>query len=99
MIYKIVYSVASLEDIGNIFSYILHVSKDFNVTSSFIKNIEKQIDDLSYFPKRSKIDSDTNHHSAGIRKLPIKKYVVLYTVDDEEHVVNIVRIHSCRQSI
>ena len=50
------------------------------------------IADLSSFPSRYPPVLWEPWNGKGLHKLPVDRYVVYYLVNDEEHMVNIVRI-------
>lgn len=67
--------------------------------SAFLKEIGKAVTELSYMPRRNPLIRDAYVRRREYRKCIVKKYIILYTISEEElREVYIYRIFHSRQS-
>ena len=63
-----------------------------NISKRYNKLIQEEIKKLEYSPKRFPIVNIETINYKGIIKIPVKKYMIFYIVDDENKTVIIDRI-------
>lgn len=90
--YQVQYSPSALSDLRNTYSYIAFHFKEVRTAKNQVQRIRNAIADLSSFPSRYPPVLWEPWNGKGLHKLPVDRYVVYYLVNDEEHMVNIVRI-------
>ena len=90
--YQVQYSPSALSDLRNTYSYIAFHLKEVRTAKHQVRRIRNAIADLSSFPSRYPPVLWEPWNGKGLHKLPVDRYVVYYLVNDEEHMVNIVRI-------
>ncbi len=91
MSHKIIYTEESEQDLVNVYSYI---ARDLLAPDSAINQVNriiKAIKELDTLPFRHKLYKDEPWHSKGLRVLPVDKYLVFYSVI-EDNTVAIIRI-------
>ena len=87
--YKIEFSEQASIDITYLKFYLKFVIKNPNYAESISTEIMNAIYSLDFSPERfSKIDIGP----ANIRRMPIKKYNIYYSVDKEKLIVTVIRI-------
>ena len=98
--YRIKYSTLSFYDLQDIHfeEYIANVSKYPEVALEQIYRITEEIRELEFFPKIHAVRK-TDSKNREIRAFPVNNYSVLYSVDEREQVVNILRVLYGRRNI
>ncbi len=74
---------------------IRHIATQFNAPISalnLMELLEEQMASLSNLPQRYPPVFDERLSQMGYRKLPVKKYVVFFSIDEKNKVVDIERI-------
>ncbi len=79
-------------ELENIYYYISDVLLEPVIAKNMIKLITKEIRSLETMPGRYRIYEDEPWHSEDLRVLPVKKYLVFYFINEDERIVEIVRI-------
>jgi len=90
--YRVDLSDSAEQDIRDIIRYI---SKELSVpktAEAMLSTIEKSLDTLSTSPEIHPFVQDETLALSGFRKLIIKNYIAFYTVDDNNHIVNVIRV-------
>lgn len=90
MIYSITYSNLAKNDLVGIKKYIKYVLLNEYSANRIIKDIQNHINDLRLFPKKYVICMQLEDKE--IRRITIGKYNVYYFIDDNELIINILRI-------
>lgn len=90
--YRVQYSPSALADLRSTYSYIAFHLKEVRTAKNQVRRIRNAIADLSSFPSRYPPVLWEPWSGKELHKLPVDRYVVYYLVNDEEHMVNIVRI-------
>lgn len=81
--YKIIWSKTFKEELKKICNYILYTLQEPLTVKELYFRIITSLQSLEYFPKRyHKISNYFNSNNKDIRKLVIKKYIIVYEVDD-----------------
>lgn len=81
--YKVITTREFEEELDRIYCYLFYFLKEIKIAKNFYKQIINKILSLQYFPKMyHKISKCFNSDNKDIRKLVIKKYIIVYEVDD-----------------
>ena len=89
---KIAYTHAARQDLKEIFEYISQVLLAPGTAQALTEKIMAEIRTLIDFPESNPLYKDEPWCSKGIRFLPVKNYLVFYTVNKETDTVTIARI-------
>ena len=89
---KIVYTYSARKDLRDIYEYIAHTLLAPETARSLIEKIMSEVRFLEESPERNPLCRDEPWHSHGVRFLPVKNYLVFYTVRMDIETVSIVRI-------
>ena len=92
MIYDVVYSAESRQDLRNIYEYIAYELLVPEIAASQVDRIMKAARSLEQMPMRYPCYEEEPWHSQGLRFLPLDNYVIFYLPDETTSVVNIIRI-------
>lgn len=77
--YKVVWLNSFKHELSRIYYYLSEILKEPSTANNFHKKIFKMLSTLSYFPERyPKMSFDKD-----IRRMPIDKYIILYTVNHD----------------
>lgn len=90
--YSVIYSPKALEDLRGIFMYIKFKLKNPTAAENQVKRIRNEVRLLDFMPARFVLADWEPWKSMGVHKISIDKYVIFYTVDENEKTVTIVRI-------
>ena len=90
-LYRVTYSPKAYADIASIKKYIKYDLKNEVAAKSIINLIENKINSLDYSPKRFQ-EINMVYKNNSVRRMPIKKYNVFYSVDDINKSVTVLRI-------
>jgi len=81
--YKIIWSKSFKKDLKGICNYVLYTLKEPLTVKELYFTIITSLQSLQYFPKRYyKISTYFNSNNKDIRKLVIRKYIIIYEVND-----------------
>ena len=89
---KIVYTYAARSDLLDIYDYIAHTLLVPQTARDLIDRIMAEVRTLEEFPERNPLYKDEPWCSQGVRFLPVKNYLIFYTVKPETETVSIARI-------
>ena len=89
---KIVYTHTARQDLREIYEYIAYTLLVPETARSLTDKIMSEVRSLEEFPERNPLYKDEPWHSQGVRFLPVKNYLVFYTVNTETETVSIARI-------
>ena len=93
MEYKIVYEKEASKDLENIYLYIKNNLMEENIAKKAVGNIISKIKELKYFPFANKTINLRNKN----RKLIVKNYIIIYNVNLESKIINILHIYNQKQ--
>ena len=97
--YRVVFSDGAISDLFAVYEYIAKIQLEPDNAKELIRKIKEAVDSLSIFPKRHPVVTFSPLKEEEMRYFAIKNYNIYYLVDDENHLVNIVRIFSCRHRV
>ncbi|MBN1468550.1 MAG: type II toxin-antitoxin system RelE/ParE family toxin [Fusobacteriaceae bacterium] len=89
--YKLIVSELAHQDLGTIVSYIVEELSNPIAASNFLDEVDKCYNYLKTNPLMYEKCQDKRLWKEGYRKVFIKKYVLLYKIDEDSKVVSIMR--------
>ena len=92
MIYSVKISEKAESDLKEIFEYVAFELLSVQTAFNLLERLEKSILNLNQMPNRHIAYKKEPWKSRGLRVMPVGNYIVLYIVDEESAVVNIVRV-------
>ncbi len=92
MIYSVKISEKAESDLKEIFEYVAFELLSVQTAFDLLERLEKSILNLNQMPNRHIAYEKEPWKSRGLRVMPVGNYIVLYIVDEESAVVNIVRV-------
>ena len=92
MEYKVIMTKPARTDIARIGRYIAMELHSPQSASALVEYIQAAVHGLKNMPKRHALVADERLAFSGIRAIPIKNYLVFYTVDDDAQTVVIQRV-------
>ena len=93
MEYKIVYDKEASKELENIYLYIRNTLLEENIAQKTVGNIISKIKEMEYFPFANRTINLRNKN----RKLIDKNYIIIYNVDLESKIINILHIYNQKQ--
>ena len=96
--FKITYSEQFDKDIQDIHAYIVGNLRNPEAASSQIFRLFSSAESLALFPKRNRVRMKDTHGN-DIRLMPVDNYVIAYSINEAEHVVNVSRVFYGRRDI
>ena len=89
---KVVYTFTARQDLHDIYEYIAFTLSAPDAARNTSERIVEAVSSLESMPKRNPLYKDEPWHSKGVRFVPVRNYLVFYTVDEETDTVSISRI-------
>lgn len=89
---NIVYTLQAQQDLKNIYEYIAYTLLVPNTARSIYQKITQSARSLETMPERNPLYKEEPWHSQGVRFVPVKNYLLFYTVNSETQTVSIARI-------
>lgn len=80
---KIVYTLQAQQDLKNVYEYIAYSLLVPDTAQNIYEQIRKSARSLESMPERNPLYKEEPWHSQGVRFIPIKNYLLFYTVDHE----------------
>lgn len=96
--YIIKFTATALEDLDLIYKYISEELLSPRTAVLLDKEIMSQISKLALFPKRCSYVEEPCLRKKSLRKLIFKNFIILYKVDNNNKLVIIYTIKSCREN-
>ena len=96
--YEVKITRPAQRQLQEIFRYIAEHLQEKQTAVRMLDTLEKEILSLSTLPNRGALTEEEPWHSAGIRKMPVKNYLVYFWVNDEQKKVQITAIVYGRQN-
>ena len=88
--YKIIYDKLAIVDLRNILFYLFGHYLNYEKAQQFTQEIREKIKILSFSPEMYEQVNDFKNNS--IRRMPVKKYLIFYSINKQENIVSIHRI-------
>lgn len=92
MEYEVVLTSQAFEQIRETVSYISHVLLEPQTAIRWVDVLKKEISSLNSMPLRYPLTEEEPWHTYGIRKMPVKNFLVYYLVDNEEKRVSVTAV-------
>jgi len=92
MIYDVIITSEARHDLKMIYEYIANVLMVPIIAEKQFSRIEKAIYSLNHMPERFQQYENEAWRSRNLRAMPVNKYIVFYTVDNENRKTTIIRI-------
>ncbi len=92
MIFNVVYSAESRQDLRDIYEYIAYELLEPDTAAAQTGRIMKAVRSLEQMPMRYRHYEEEPWYSQGLRVLPVDNYLVFYLPDEVGATVSIVRI-------
>lgn len=89
---KIVYTFQAQQDLRNVYEYIAYSLLVPDTARKMYQQIIQGARSLESMPERNPLYKEEPWHSQGVRFIPIKNYLLFYTVNHDTHTVSIARI-------
>ncbi len=89
---KIVYTHTARSDLRDIYEYVAFTLLVPQTARSLTEKIMAEVRTLEEFPERNPLYKDEPWRSHGVRFLPVKSYLVFYTINRETETISIARI-------
>ena len=86
---KIVYTLQAQQDLKNIYEYIAYSLLVPDTARNMSRQIMQSVRSLETMPERNPLYKEEPWHSQGVRFIPVKNYLLFYTVNNETHTVSI----------
>ena len=90
--YSVKISEKAESDLKEIFEYVAFELLSIQTAFDLLERLEKSILNLNQMPNRHRIYEKEPWKTRELRIMPVENYIVLYIVDEESAVVNIVRV-------
>jgi len=90
--YQVVLSVDAGNDLDEIFSYIANILYAEQAAKKLMLEIHECILSLNTMPQRWSYSLDPVLARRGYRRALVKKYVILFRIDESEKKVNVTRV-------
>lgn len=92
MKWKIVYSAQARQDLRNIYEYIAYNFLMPETATKQVQRIMNEMRSLDEMPLRFRLYDREPWYSQGLRFFSVNNYLVFYLPDENQNIVNIVRI-------
>lgn len=89
---KIVYTFRARQDLHDIYDYIAFNLLASDVARNTTDRILEAVRTIQTMPERNPLYKEEPWHSQGVRFIPVKNYIVSYTVNTDTDTVSIARI-------
>ena len=92
MIFNILYSFRARQDLRDIYEYIAYELLEPGIASRQVNRIMKAVRSLEQMPMRCRCYEDEPWCKMGLRFLPVDNYLIFYLPDENNNIVNVIRI-------
>ena len=92
MNYEIFYTREAWEDLEEIYDYISCHLQEPETAKKLCNRIISAVKTLEILPLRNSIFEKEPWLSRGLRRMPVKNFLVFYTVNEQKRTVTIIRI-------
>lgn len=96
--YKVIITPTAYKEIDHIYNYISENLYAENAAIELMRKIEEKIQKLKYAPKIHTEIEKINGLKRRYRRIVIKNFVILYTINEEEKIVYVSHIYYGRQN-
>lgn len=96
---KISYSFRAKQDLQDIYEYIAYTLLVPETAEKMTDTIMANAKTLGVMPERNPLYKEEPWHSQGVHFMPVKNYIIFYTIDSKIDTVYISRIIYCHRDI
>ena len=89
---KVVYTSKARQDLRNIYEYISFTLLVPDAAKNIVERIMTTVRTLESMPERNPLYKEEPWHSQGVRFVPVRNYLVFYTISNETETVSVSRI-------
>lgn len=89
---KVVYTFRARQDLHDIYDYIAFALLAPDAARNTTERILEAARSLQSMPERNPLYKEEPWHSQGVRFIPVKNYIVFYTVNTDTDTVSVARI-------
>ena len=89
---KVVYTFRARQDLRDIYDYIAFTLLAPDAARNTTERILEAARNLQSLPERNPLYKEEPWHSQGVRFIPVKNYIVFYTVNTDTDTVSVTRI-------
>ena len=89
---KVVYTFRARQDLRDIYDYIAFTLLAPDAARNTTERILEAARSLQSMPERNPLYKEEPWHSQGVRFIPVKNYIVFYTVNTDTDTVSVARI-------
>ena len=97
MNYSVKLADTAKQDLWDIAIRIAQKAKDIEVAKKFVRELREECKELASLPDRGAFPKDRILRSSGYRYIVYKEYLILYLIDNERHIVNIMSIFNAKK--
>ncbi len=90
--YTITITVQAEQQLQEIVKYIASELKAPKAALRLLNEMESSISSLSQFPNRGTLTEEEPWRSSGIRKMPVKNFLIYFCIDEENSTVQITAV-------
>lgn len=90
--FSVVYSQEAKDDLLEIYAYIAQDLKAPDAAAGQVNRIRGEIGSLDFMPSRYECVNWEPWKSMGMHKVSVDRFVIFYLIDEERHIVTVVRI-------
>jgi len=98
-LYRVTITPEALTDLILIHEHIVEEYQDLQSADILIADIKRFILTLDTMPFRYRAASEYLYFGFEVRVGIVKKYLVFYTANEQEHTVTVLRVISCRVNV
>jgi toxin ParE1/3/4 len=92
MDYQVTLTPQATEQVHQTMLYIAHTLKEPETANRWVNLLYQEIAKLGFMPSRHPLINEEPWRSKGIRKMPIKNFLVYYLIDEEALCVSVIAI-------
>ena len=92
MEYQVTLTPQAIEQIGKIFSYMKYTLQEPQTANRWADMLQKEIAALHFMPSRYPLTEEEPWRSKGIRKMPVKNFLVYYLVEEDRRLVTVTAV-------
>ena len=92
MTYKVIIAPEAIDDMQRHYDYIAYEKQSIINAEAQISRIKEEIIKLDTLPNGFRKFPNEPWHSRGLRYFPVDNYLVFYIVDEDNHIVNVLRV-------
>lgn len=89
---KIIYTLKAKQDLRNIYDYIAFTLLVTDAAKNTVERIMTTVRSLESIPERNPLYKNEPWHSQGVHFVPVRNYLVFYTINSNTETVSILRI-------